>query len=250
MSYQNMAKVYDFLMKDAPYEEWTNLALRWVKDSKPAKILDLGCGTGAITRRLANNGHQLVGVDYSDDMLSQARSIAEEEHVSIQWIHQDIRELSGVHNQDMAISFCDVLNYITTEEEIRMVFQHVYESLKDGGLFLFDVHSIQHMEEDLKNQIFSEVYEDVSYVWMCESGEEVGEVLHDLTFFVKEEGTELYQRFDETHHQRTFTPESYHTWLEKTGFEVVSIFGDFDPHATTISEAERVFFVSKKVRKS
>ncbi|UFT97840.1 class I SAM-dependent methyltransferase [Radiobacillus kanasensis] len=252
MSYQNMAKVYDVLMKDAPYEKWTELALQWMEkqSNQPCRILDLGCGTGPITRRLASHGHQLIGVDYSDEMLAQARYQAENEKLHIQWIQQDIRYLSGIKDQDLAISFCDVMNYITSAVDVATVFDQVHGSLKEGGLFIFDVHSIDHVENDLRNQIFSEVYEDVSYIWMCESGEAVGEVFHELTFFLQEEESGLYSRFDESHHQRTYSEKSYREWLKLAGFEVVSVFGDFDSQATNISSAERIFFVCKKVRKS
>ncbi len=51
MIYQGFASVYDELMSHAPYDQWT----KWIEASLPEKgrILDLACGTGEISIRLA-----------------------------------------------------------------------------------------------------------------------------------------------------------------------------------------------------
>ena len=39
----------------------------------PELILDLGCGTGDITKIFADNGYDMIGIDISTDMLNIAR---------------------------------------------------------------------------------------------------------------------------------------------------------------------------------
>lgn len=51
---------------------WRNL-LTQILPKPPSKIADMGCGTGALTELLATDGHELVGLDISREMLRTAR---------------------------------------------------------------------------------------------------------------------------------------------------------------------------------
>ena len=214
MAYQELASLSDRLMQDAPYNQWTSLTKELFKRNRKSihKMIDLGCGTGEITTRLAREGFQVTGVDYSSDMLTLAQQKAVNQNLSIQWIHQDIRTLEGFRDLDAAISYCDVINYITTIEDIGRVFKQVAKCLKPGGVFIFDVHSIYHVQHHMVNHTFSLVDDDFSYIWECTEGDEVGEMHHDLTFFTMEEDGK-YGRFDEYHHQLTFSIENYQQLL-------------------------------------
>ncbi len=247
MSYARLALVYDLLMEDAPYDEWTSFAekmfARYAKSV--TTVADLGCGTGQITRRLANSGYQMAGIDNSEEMLAYARRAVEETGEQVQWYHADLTEMNGFLQFDAAVSFCDVINYMTDEHSLRKAFANVNRMLVQGGLFLFDIHSVEHIENDLKGETFAEIYDDISYVWLCQAGENEGEVFHDLTFFIQEED-QRYQRFDEQHHQRTFPVIKYSELLKDTGFIIRGVYGDFSDELLEDSPAERIFFVCEK----
>jgi 2-polyprenyl-3-methyl-5-hydroxy-6-metoxy-1,4-benzoquinol methylase len=78
MSYQQFAYLYDKLMKDAPYDEW----VQFVKDRctkynvQGVRLLDLACGTGELSVRLAQEKFQVTGIDLSEDMLAVAQAKA------------------------------------------------------------------------------------------------------------------------------------------------------------------------------
>lgn len=248
MAYQQMARLYDKLMDDAPYDLWADITKKIFNQSSiPVnRIVDLGCGTGQITTRLAKDGYQMIGLDYSIDMLSYAEQRASERKLPIQWINQDIRSTEGVIQVDAVVSYCDVINYITTVEELDLVFANVANMLKDNGMFIFDVHSLHHVEHDLVNQTFATVDDDLSSIWFCTPGEDAGEMFHDLTFFVSNE-KESYVRFDEYHHQKTFSLETYRKLLEQNGLQIQNIYGDFSLKEESHHEkTERIFFVAEK----
>ncbi|MFZ3576477.1 class I SAM-dependent DNA methyltransferase [Virgibacillus sp. DJP39] len=248
MAYQQMAKLYDKLMDAAPYDQWDEITREILNQASISvnQIVDLGCGTGQITTRLAQSGYQMVGVDYSVDMLSYAEQRASEQNLSIQWINQDIRYTEGIIEADAVISYCDVINYITTEEDLNLVFANVADMLKDDGIFIFDIHSLNHVEQDMVNQTFATVDEDLSSIWFCSPGEDSGEMNHDLTFFVKTDG-DSYSKFEEYHHQKTFSVGIYQTLLEQNGFQIKNIYGDFSLNEEDVhEETERIFFVAEK----
>ena len=72
--YESFARVYDTFMDDVPYEEWGRCLTRLLKEQGigDGLVLDLGCGTGAMTRLLAGSGYDMIGVDSSPDMLQIA----------------------------------------------------------------------------------------------------------------------------------------------------------------------------------
>ncbi|GAA0295493.1 cyclopropane fatty-acyl-phospholipid synthase-like methyltransferase [Gracilibacillus halotolerans] len=249
MAYSKLAYIYDNLMEDAPYEEWYNFVNHYIQELNPngKKLLDLGCGTGKMSIRFTKSGFDVTGVDMSEDMLAYAQAETVSEGESVHFIQQDLRTLEGIHNCDIAVSLCDVVNYITEEDELEQAFTRIATSLSENGLFIFDVHSVNHFEHNMKNQVFSEIYEDLTYIWLCSEGERTGELMHDLTFFLQSDQNNLYERFDETHIQRTFPISTYRELLEKTGFVIHQISADFKPEPILSEEsAERIFLVCIK----
>ncbi|GAA0442929.1 class I SAM-dependent methyltransferase [Lentibacillus halophilus] len=249
MTYEQMAYYYDLLMTEAPYDQWKSFTEAMIEQTKTSvsSIIDLGCGTGQITTRLAESGYHMTGVDYSSDMLTVAKQRADSERVPIQFIQQDLRMLEGFPLYDAAVSYCDVLNYITDEEELRTVFQRVAGLLRTGGLFIFDVHSLQHVHNYYKNQTFADVDDDVAYIWFCTPGEREGEMHHDVTFFAWDHSSGHYIRFDEYHHQRTYSIHFYRQLLDEAGFTIRHVSSDFLEENNAIdAESERLFITAAK----
>lgn len=252
MAYKQMANVYDRLMESAPYDAWLEFTQYIFKEygKSVQKIADLGCGTGEITKRLAMEDYQVIGVDYSSDMLAYAEQKCSNAGLKVQWLNQDLKELHGLGDLDAAISYCDVINYITEESDLTSVFQGVADSLKEDGLFIFDVHSIHQVENNYVNQTFADVLEDASYIWFCHQGEVPGEMFHELTFFQSQED-DTYVRFDENHHQRTYKPNFYINLLKRTGFKNIKVHGDFQENEEIdLERAERIFFSAEKGKDS
>ena len=247
MIYQGFASIYDELMQDAPYEQWNDYLLTIISrhGNGGNKLLDLGCGTGELSLRMAWNQFEVTGVDLSEEMLSVAQSKALENKKEILFLQQDMRSISGFQNPfDVIMICCDSLNYLSSEEDVKDTMQAAYQQLKENGLLIFDVHSLYKIHEIFAGSTFTDQNEEISFIWNSYLGDEPNSVEHDMTFFVKQ-GTS-YQRYDEIHQQRTFSIEQYKTWLESTSFEVLEINSDFDPTSSPHSLTERVFFVAKK----
>jgi len=248
MAYQEMALLYDQLMVDTPYDKWLTFTKEIIEKSGQDVnvIADLGCGTDEITIRLAEAGYTLYGVDYSTDMLSHAQQKGSVKNLPIQWLMQDLRELRGLENLDVVVSYCDVMNYIISEVDLRTVFSNIFHSLKADGLFIFDVHAMNYVEEQMIDHSFTEVTDEIIYIWDCIGSDVAGEMHHDLTFLSMDEHGK-YDRFDEHHHQRTYSIAFYNQLLLEIGFENVNVYGDFCSKTQKVSnEAERIFFVANK----
>jgi len=247
MSYEGFAHVYDQLMAHAPYDQWISFTESILEASgkNVQKVLDLGCGTGEVALRLAEKGYDVTGVDYSTDMLSIAMAKAMDQSQSVSWINQDITSLTGFTNVDLCISYCDVMNYITSKNELEQVCRHVYDSLAADGLFLFDVHHVEYAQQKLMGHTFAEVTDELTYIWECESGDEAGEMFHYLTFFQQQ--ANHYLRFDEVHHQITYDHTVYQAILNDCGFTKIEFYVDFIPEKQNpLNKGERIFILAQK----
>jgi ubiquinone/menaquinone biosynthesis C-methylase UbiE len=248
MSYQQFAYLYDELMKDIDYNQW----ISFVKEKLPIQfrsktklhIMDLACGTGELSVLLADEGFEVTGVDLSEEMLTVAQEKAMTRGKQITFYQQNMVELSGHHEFDVILCFCDSLNYLGSSEEVKKTFRSVYEQLGEEGLFLFDVHSIYKINNIFLDQTFVSNDDQISFIWNCYQGEFENSIEHDLSFFVKKENGNDYTRYDEVHYQRTFEIQEYKKWLEEVGFTIIDITSDFQ--STLHDEPERIFFTVKK----
>lgn len=248
MSYEKFAFVYDELMQDAPYEQWVKFTEQKLHKYGITgnKMLDLACGTGELSIRFARKGFDVTGVDLSAEMLSIARMKMDEQGVSIPLYQQDMAELEGLGPFDLVGIFCDSLNYLQTEEQVQQTFSHVFHSLKKGGAFFFDVHSIHKIANGFINQTFTLNEDSLAYIWNSFAGEQPHSVEHELSFFALDEQSGKYDRFDELHFQRTYPIEQYSSWLREAGFEFIEVNADFTEHSPQI-DSERIFFSARKI---
>lgn len=242
MSYGKFASIYDGLMQDIPYEQY----VEWVATRKTSgKLLDLACGTGTLAQLFAELGYEVTASDLSEDMLTMAAQRFQEANLQIPTYQLSMDNLEGLQGFDVVTIAIDSLNYLKSEEEVQKTFREVHNALNDGGMFFFDVHSIYKVDELYMDSPFVLDDDEVSFIWHTEPGGHEHSVIHDITFFVRQQ-EEIYQRFEETHEQRTFSPSLYSTWLKAAGFVVESVTADFSD-TEPADESERIFFCARKV---
>ncbi|MFC7393282.1 class I SAM-dependent DNA methyltransferase [Scopulibacillus cellulosilyticus] len=200
--------------------------------------------TGEISLLLKKEGYDVSGVDLSEDMLAIAQEKAAGTNHAISLYQQDMRDFYLPDQFDMVIVCCDSLNYLNNMDEVKSTFKNVFDHLNDKGLFLFDVHSLHKINHLFHNHQFSLAEEDIAYIWECFPGEQPHSVFHELTFFRKK-ASGLYERFDETHYERTFPIDEYKKTLADTGFDILEVTADFTGEKP-MPTSERIFFSVKK----
>ena len=75
--YSALAPVYERLGDEIDYSAWADFiesCFEKYLPNRPSLVLDLACGTGRMTRELARRGYDMIGVDGSAEMLSEALS--------------------------------------------------------------------------------------------------------------------------------------------------------------------------------
>lgn len=240
MNYGRFAAVYDDLMEDIPYEQY----VEWIAETmRTGSVLDLACGTGVLSELMAELGYSVTASDLSADMLTVAQNRFKEAGLDIPVLQLSMDRLEGLEGFDAVTIAIDSLNYLATEEQVINTFNEAYRALKPGGYLFFDVHSLFKVDEVFMHSPFVYDGEDLAYIWHTEPGSAAHSVIHDLTFFVREGW--MFERFEETHEQRTFPVDVYENWLAQAGFTVESVTADFTGELPG-PESERIFFRAKK----
>ena len=238
MQYGEMAFVYDALMYDMPYEKWAEYIFNNVPNN--SNILELGCGTGSLTRILAKK-YDVCALDISDDMLDVARQKLLKEGINARLIQGDMRNINLHKKVDAVVCACDGINYLKTSECVKQAFLSVFNNLNEGGKFIFDISSKNKLIS-YDNTLYSEDSDEATYIWRNKVEGDI--ITMDITFFVPEDD-ETYVRFDETHVQRMHTKEEIVSWLKETGFNVLSVTDDYTD--TPVNEKTgRITFIAQK----
>jgi SAM-dependent methyltransferase len=240
--YEYLSGIYDAFMGDAPHRDWLDWLVRNVPDLSTFAVADLGCGTGTLTVELASRSRLAFGLDVSENMLAQAAERALQAGVKVQWMCQDIRAFRLSQPVDLAISSCDVVNYLLTEEDVGHFFGCVHAALRSGGWFCFDALGPQRIAT-LKDGVWYDLRADAAVLFETDVDGDNGRISYDVHMFVSEDG-ELYRRFEEHHDQQYYPIEQLVGILEKTGWCIDKIMGDFERRDA--DAADRLCFIARK----
>ncbi len=140
-AYTGFSQVYDIFMDNVPYDRWTDYLTGLLKEYgvKEGLLLELGCGTGNITRRLAAKGYDMIGIDNSEEMLEIARD-------------REYDEYEEYEEHSFESEYTSEIN--DNEEEPEFA---------DEGINEFEVEDINEFENDEENEFDYESENDEDY---------------------------------------------------------------------------------------
>lgn len=242
--YDKLADIYDYLVSSVDYEGWMDYIEELLFHfNKQARVMvDLACGTGNTTIPPTKRGYQVIGVDLAGEMLAKAREKSAAQGLQIEYLEQNMCELKLGEQADLFTCYHDGLNYILNETDLAQVFRSVFEYLKPGGLFIFDLVNVRKLAMANGDTTYLEE-NGLSLVWETNFllPEEIWQI--NLTCFVKQ--GELYEKFQETHQEKAHSRQDIEKLISATGFRLLGVF-----HSFTLQPADdntyRLFFVVEK----
>lgn len=238
MMYNKFSTVYDKLMKDFDYDKVFHFMLEKTNLKEGSRVLELGCGTGELTKRLCKN-FSVVALDLSSEMLSVADRKLRNKRVNL--LNIDMRDINFNAEFDLVISACDSINYILDEKEIIDLFKSVKNSLVDNGYFLFDLNT----EYKFKNlpETFIDEEDGVFYTLENYFDKESSINLYSVNFFVENEDKNYY-RFYEEHRERAYERDFILNSLKQAGFKSVEIFSEYEDNIN-LENSDRLVYLAR-----
>ncbi|SDZ37811.1 class I SAM-dependent methyltransferase [Bacillus sp. 166amftsu] len=224
-------------------KERTNFEVKQLKrliPNKNVKILDLGCGQGRITIPLAKEGYNIIGLDASADLLNEAMYRAEKEKVNVNFLHEDMRQISYYNEFDIILNMGTAFGYIENSNEDEEVLAKIYKALKPDGIF---IQETENREMKLKNLM--------GKLWHEMNGQPVfSDRKFDITTGRWEEIISWYingSKQQKTLNLRLYSATELIKMHKEVGFKNIDLYGGFD-YSPLSMESERLLVLSKKVR--
>ncbi|MBP3380624.1 MAG: methyltransferase domain-containing protein [Ruminococcus sp.] len=247
--YNVFARYYDSLTANIDYVkrgEYFHSIISKFRKTEGNLLLDLACGTGSISEVMARLGYDVMGVDYSGEMLSIAMNKKFDSGLDICYLCQDMRRLDLYGSPDVTICALDSINHLDSLEDVRSVFRNIAFFSVPDGLFLFDVNTIYKHRCILANNTFTYETDEVYCVWENTLVPETDEVKMNLEFFELESGG-LYSRSSDAFSEKAYSETELEKILAEEGFEILGKYGD-DTLLPPAEDAQRLVYVTRIVR--
>lgn len=239
--YSDFADAYDALTFNVPYDEIAEYYINIVSSLTDGKhLLDMGCGTGNLTVRIAERGFNVIGQDSSSEMLSYAAGKSS----GVRWICQKMEETELGGEVDAVISTLDSVNHLPDKRAVLSCFKRAADNLKTGGAFVFDVNTIRKHREVLGGNTFVYDVDGVYCVWQNEFDPKDNGVDIELDLFFEEEDGS-YSRGGDRFREIAFSEEELREMLEEAGFEVVNVW-EYLTFNEPNEKSEKLLFSARK----
>ena len=243
-AYHNLAASYDRLTNDVDYEATVDFYYEILQQEglKPRTAVDLACGTGSVTAILAHRGLQTIGVDMSEEMLTEASQKAGDIHPAPWFICQSLQQLQLPRAVDLAVCALDSLDYITDPADCKEAIRRTYKYLNPGGIFIFDVNTPEKLRA-MDGQVFLDEDDDVYCVWRGEFDEETNICSYGMDLFQRKGN--LWERSFEEHCEYAYSAEQLVGYLKEAGFTHIRVYGDRTMEAPKEGE-QRIYIKARK----
>ena len=207
MIFDEIAPYYDHFIDEELNELYIRTVQKHLKEE--ATIIDMGCGNGELSVKLAKLGYIVTATDISYTMLEYAMNKAVNNDVQIRFfVHNILDSLS--QSYDGILMTSDVINNIHTEAEVLRVFQNVANSMNQSSIFMFDFIRVQYVE---KNHNYHQdiLLQDDLLQWSVHKTNHPNQIQHRLTLGSK----------TQTLVQTTFPFRIYKLLLEQAGLKII-----------------------------
>jgi SAM-dependent methyltransferase len=215
-----------------------NFLIRYLNLEKSMAILDLACGHGRHSNRLADLGYNVTGIDITYGFLNIARYNAKRKKLNVKYLHQDMRNIRYKEKFDRVLLLFTAFGYFDDKTNLK-VLQNIAQALKPKGLLCFDTFN---------RDTFLKGY--LPY-FVIEKGKDLMVDIHkydDKTFRLYNKRIVIRdgKRKDKPFFVRLYSPAEIRILLKKAGMRIYAIYKDWEGKAF-FNNSRRMIIVAQKI---
>lgn len=189
----------------------------------PARILDLGCGPGLYSSRLARLGHTCQGIDFSPASIAYARKVTLSEGLGCNYVQHDIRTADYGSGYGLAMLIFGEFN-VFRPAHAASILRKVHAALKDGGILLLEPHTfgaVQGMAQQPHTWFSSQsgVFSDEPHLCLEQSFWAEAANAASIRYWVVDPETGEVSKYAQS--MQAYTEADYASVLTKSGFSGV-----------------------------
>lgn len=243
-AYHALAASYDRLTNDVDYKATVEFYMEILRREgvTPRTVADLACGTGSVTEILAKMGYPVIGIDMSEEMLTEAAMKTMALEPMPRFVCQKLQELHLPKAVDMAVCALDSLDYITDPADCKEAIRRIYKALNPGGIFIFDVNTPEKLIA-MDGQVFLDEDDDVYCVWRGEFDEDSNICTYWMDLFQRQGNS--WQRSYEEHREYAYSQAQLREYLKAAGFTHIEVYADRRFEAPAEGK-QRIYFKARK----
>lgn len=228
-------KLY-FERDDKEAENFIDQLIRYLKPAPGSRILDIACGKGRHSKKLASQGFSVTGIDISPDSIAFARQF---ENDNLEFFEHDMRLPFWGNYFDYIFNFFTSFGYFKTRREHDDAMRTIASGLKPGGIFVIDYLNTHYAEEHLVNNEIKKIG-NTSY--------EIHRWNDDTHFYKKIAITDplLISPLEYTEKVVKFSLGDFTDMLSFQGLQVQEVFGDYHFGHYDVKKTPRLIIIAQK----
>lgn len=205
-------------------------------------LLDMGCGNGRYAVELAKMGYKVIGIDFDQKSIENARELAYEHKVKVNFICADLAEIGEVAiKSGFGLAFSVQCFQHLNDRQRDACLREVRKLLGPSGKLFVEMPYLPKSEPTKSGQDELGEYIQSWQSWY-DANAEVR--VTEMTFTRKKDG--LQRRV--TSRSKVYSPDGIQQLLRSHGFRAISIYGDWDGRPIS-DECCRMIFMARLATK-
>ena len=228
---EHLSQDYDLASRRAAivdkHIEWIHHHLL---DEKPSRILDLGCGPGLYSSRLARLAHRCTGIDFSPASIRHATEQAAREELPCTYIHDDIRSADYGTAYGLVMFVFGEFN-VFRPADAETILQKAHAALIPGGILLLEPHRFSAVEKigaqpSSWHTAETGLFSPAPHLCLQENLWNPTAKTATTRFFVVDAATRAVRQMTQT--MQAYADDEYRRMLEQAGFISVEFLPSFE----------------------
>jgi SAM-dependent methyltransferase len=224
-TFAHCAPFYDCLTAHHNYEDVADMVEEMLAGhgNPGRRVLDVACGTGKSFLPLVRRGYEVTACDLSPEMLEHARA---KTNGATDLVVADMRALPRLGEFDFVTCIDEPINYLLEAADVERTFASVAANLRPGGLFLFDLNTLQAFRTSFA---YDDCYEQEGWLFVWRGHGDASAAPGVCSGFTieafNERSTGGWARFSNQHLQRHYPADEVPDLLARAGLERVGLYG-------------------------